>query len=163
MVRKKSSKPKKPEIEIKTSFFDITLSTKAFVLSHLSILFLSVVFLLGLSFYLNDGALLCCKKDLINYQPVTRVPLSLSLEINNPEDEKLLFDKNIIVSGKTSPFATVIIALKDDFGTQANGGGEFSKIVTLEEGVNELSVTVFDSSGNSKSDQRVIYFSEEKL
>lgn len=160
-MTKKPAPPKK--IRVWKAWSDITLSTKAFLLSILTILIIGVVFLLGLSFYLNEGQLICCKKDLADYQPVTRAPLSLNLEIKSPDDELLVFDKNIIVSLKTTPFATVVITGKDTLGGEANDKGELSKIVTLGEGINELKVTVFDGSGNSKSDQRVIYYSEEKL
>lgn len=158
-----TKKPVPPKKKVGFTFSDIPLSTKAFLLSLGTILIIGLFFLMGLSIFLNEGQLICCKKDLKSYQPVTRAPLSLNLEIKSPEDEMLVFDKNMIVSLKTTPFATVVISGQDTVAGEANDKGEFSGIISLAEGINELKVTVFDGSGNSKSDQRVIYYSDEKL
>lgn len=101
---------------------------------------------------------------LINYRPVSSKPISFSLEINNPDDNLLSFDKSLIISGKTSPKATVIIWSDDlDTGFSVNPDGSFSKVVTLDPGLNILNITSFDSVGNSKSISKTVFYSEEKL
>lgn len=138
------------------------MSTKVFVISHLTILILSLVFLGGLYFVLNSDEIF--SSSLKNYLPVTKKPVSLYLNLNSPDDEVLVFDKSLLVSGTTTPKSVVIISLeKSDAGTEANNKGDFSKIIELSEGLNLITVTSFDSEGNSKQVSRTIFYLEEKI
>ena len=147
----------------KTSIFDITITTKQFIISHSLILLFGLTVLFGMYFYLNLGN---PKFDLKNYYPVTRKPLSLSLSINSPDNNSLVFDKSLLISGSSEPFATIIInnlKTEESFGTEADSKGEFSQIIGLDLGPNEIYITTFDSSGNSKTEERDIYYADEKL
>ncbi len=119
------------------------------------------------SLYLSKPAIesLLKKADTAqNYSPVSREIKSMNLEINNPEDELFSLDKTIVVSGKSSPKAWVVIANGDNFvGLQAGDGGEFSTVLNLQSGINQIQIFAFDSKGNSKKQQRMVYFSEEKI
>ncbi len=122
----------------------------------------SVIFF-GIS---NFGTAVDTLKD---YVPVTKQLTSLDLGIDTPDDNSLSNDKVITVSGQTSPLAVVIISVDslngdtNSVGTEAKNSGDFSKIVSLFPGLNKLSVVAFDSEGNSKSLEKLIYYSEEKL
>lgn len=138
------------------------LSTKAFIISHFTILVLSLIFLGGFYYVLNVDQI--NDTPIKDYLPVTLKPVSFNLDVTNPDDELLVFDKSLVISGKTAPRASVIISFADqNAGLAADGNGEFSKVVVLNKGVNEISIAAFDSSGNTKNVSRTIYFSEEKL
>lgn len=100
----------------------------------------------------------------ISYIPVSKEPTSFSLEINSPEDDLLSFDQNVVISGKTAPFATVII-VNGSFTTGFDAGskGDFSKVFTLNEGPNSLYITAFDKTGTTKTVIKNIYYSKEAL
>lgn len=95
---------------------------------------------------------------------VTTQPLSLNLDLNSPEDEILVNDKSVLVSGKTLPNASVLITDESkETATTADDKGDFSKVVTLDDGLNHLVITSFDSEGDSKTVNKTIYYSEDKL
>ena len=138
------------------------LSTKTFIISHLALLVLSLIFLGGFYYILNADQF--NNTPIKDYLPVTTKPVSFNLDITNPDDELLVFDKSLVISGKTSPRASIIISFADqNSGLQADGNGEFSKVVVLNKGANEILIAAFDSSGNTKTVSRTIYYSEEKL
>lgn len=99
------------------------------------------------------------QSSLISSAPVTSEPISLSLNLSSPDNNLLVFDSDILVSGKTSSQATLILSLdEDDFAMEVDTSGNFSSTLKLKNGVNHLIVTVFDHQGNSKSESRTIYF-----
>lgn len=101
---------------------------------------------------------------LTNSGPITQAPVSFDLEVQNPDNELLTYDKSILVSGKTSPNATVIISNADnDLALSANQSGDFSQVVTLSAGLNRISVNAFDEIGNTKQVTRTIFYSEEQI
>lgn len=137
------------------------LSTAFFILSMLALLIIGVVFLGALNFLVNPKSNPVTFND---YQPVTSNRVSLNLDLSSPEDNLLVFDNNLLVSGKTVPGAMVLITLNDDNQLISAGNqGDFSLTVKLQPGANQLMVSAFDSSGNYKSESRIIYFSEAKL
>ena len=98
------------------------------------------------------------------YSPVSEEPKSMSLEINNPDDELLVFDKTLVVSGQTTPSSTIIIDNgKSDWTVQANNQGNFSQVIDLNAGINEVNIFAFDPQGNNKADSRTIYYSEQQI
>lgn len=132
-----------------------------FLFSQILILVVGLAFL-GYVYYMLNPDFMQAKYAYNS--PVTAVPLSLYLDINNPEDELLTFDSAVIVSGKTSANATLIISVNDsDLGFRANEFGEFSKVVSLNAGLNKLTISAFDDQGNTKSATRTVYYSEDKI
>lgn len=104
------------------------------------------------------------QNSLISSAPVTSEPVSLSFNLSSPDNNLLVFDSDLLVSGKTSPQATLVLSLdKEDWATEVDSTGNFSNTVNLKEGANNLIVTIFDSQGNSKSESRTIYYSKEKI
>jgi len=144
--------------------FDKTSSPTIHKLFGLGILILVVAIglyiLVPMAAKIADG-----QKDLIQgYVPVSTSPKSMKIELQNPDDELLVFDKTVVVSGKTSPKAAIVITNgQSHVGTDADTGGHFQKVVDLTPGVNQIIVQAYDTEGNTKSDSRMVYYSEEKL
>lgn len=69
----------------------------------------------------------------------------IPLEIRSPKDSQLLSGVTVTVSGKTVPNADVSV---NDTYLKSDGNGEFSVVVTLEEGDYEITVTANDENGN---------------
>jgi hypothetical protein len=140
---------------------DRVLSTKTFLISHLIILIAALAFFGGLYYFLYPEKF---QNTLTEYNPVTKNSVSLFLEISTPEDDILVNDGSIVISGKTGPNTTIIIlSLTNDTGLQSNDEGEFSKVFPLTEGANIIEITAFDLEGNSKTVVKSIYYSEEKI
>ncbi|RJP46531.1 MAG: hypothetical protein C4584_01470 [Armatimonadetes bacterium] len=96
--------------------------------------------------------------------PVTREPVSLMLNLSSPENNLLVFDPNLLIQGTSSPNSMIIITTsKEDFSLEPDNQGYFSYTLELEQGLNEFSITAFDVLGNSKSSERVVYYSKEKI
>lgn len=141
---------------------DKKLSTKQFLLSHFLILLVGLTFLAGLYYILN-----------VQYQkssnpflngPVTTPPKTLRLDLDHPDDDSLTFQPSIIVSGQTSPLKEVLIFTNSqDLVITSKRDGSFSTILNLDEGVNRITAAVFDSTGDSRSVGRSVYYSKEKL
>lgn len=149
------------EPEIKQSIMSKNMSTTSFIFAMLIILILGSAFFLALHFYLNPKQI---PVTFQNYQPVTTLPVSLTLDLSNPDDNLLVFDSSVLVSGKTVPGALVLITANDQNQTiTASPEGYFSQTIKLSPQVNQLSISAFDNLGSYKSEQRTIYFSEEKL
>lgn len=136
------------------------LSTQTFIISMVIISVISLAAIGGLYYILNPDVLL----NNVAYMPATKEPSSFSLEINAPEDNALVMDPNLVVSGETAPFATLIVSNGDETtGFGANNDGEFSKIIPLKEGPNQLTITSFDKQGASKIAHKQVYFTKEAL
>ena len=69
----------------------------------------------------------------------------LTLTITSPMSGAELTNKNITITGKTSPNADVFV---NDAETKADIKGNFSLKIILDEGINELIVSANDTDGN---------------
>lgn len=104
------------------------------------------------------------ESQLIGAGPVTRERVSLTFNLTSPDDNSISFGSDTLVSGKTSPNAVVILDLNNSYTSlEANSLGDFSTTLKLEQGINNLTATVFDELGNSKTESRTVYYSKEKL
>ena len=140
---------------------DVVLSTKTFVLSHLTILIFALAVFGGIYYVVYPEKFTGAVSE---YLPVTRESVSLFLEVSSPEDDILADDGNLVISGKTGPDATIIISNnQSDIGLQADKNGEFSKVFPLTRGANIIEINAFDSKGSNKSVTKSVYFSEEKI
>ncbi len=138
------------------------ISRKHFIISNILILTISLGFLFGLYFILNIQYK--TSSNPFTYGPVTSKPKSFTLDLAQPEDEALLYQSSILLSGKTSPHFQVLISTnEDDQVIEAKSDGSFSATLNLDEGVNNIKVTVFDSTGDTKKVERLVYYSKEKL
>lgn len=140
---------------------DKILSTKTFIFSHLVLLLLALVFFGGLYYVLYPEKF---NAAVDVYMPVTREPVSLFLEVTSPEDDTLVSDENLIISGKTGPDVAIIISSNQtDAALQSDKNGQFSKVFSLAPGPNIIEISVFDSEGNMKNAVKSVYFSGEKI
>lgn len=138
------------------------LTTKQFILSHFLILTASLIFLGGLYYILNIQYQK--SSDPFSNGPVTTPPKSLMLNLEQPDQDILSYSSSIVVSGNTSPSKDVLIFTdNNDLVIQSKLDGSFSTILNLDEGVNKITVAVFDVAGDVRSAQRTVYYSKEKI
>lgn len=138
------------------------LSTRYFIISHLIILTVGLIFLSMLYYVLN-----------IQYQkpnklflngPVTTPPKTLTLDLDQPDNDTLVFQPSILISGKTAPLSEVLIfTFSQDLVIKSKKDGSFSVVLNLDEGENKITAVVFDQTGDSRFSERSVYFSKEKL
>ena len=139
------------------------LTRKQFMLSQILILAVGLFLIVTLYYLVN-----------IQYRPtanpyslgltVTTPPKSLRMDLNQPDDDLLTFTKEVMVSGQTGPNMAVLISSQSqDLIVKSSTDGKFSTIFDLNAGVNEISVVVFDATGDTRSETRTVYFSEEKI
>lgn len=96
--------------------------------------------------------------------PLTSLTKSIRLDLDQPIDETLVFDSSLLISGKTNPKKDVLIFTSTGNQVlQSKEDGSFSTILKLDEGVNKITVATFDQSGDSKSIERLVYYSKEKI
>lgn len=139
-----------------------TLSSKQFFVSQFLVFLFGFLFLAGLYYILN-----------IQYQkstrpfsmgPVTASPKTLRLDLDRPEDDSLVFQNSVIISGQTTPFREILIFTENsDLVITSKKDGSFSTILNLDEGVNRITASVFDTGGDTKIQERTVYYSKEKL
>lgn len=138
------------------------LSTKQFILSHILILIVGLTFLFGLFYILNIQYQKPTNPLL--YGPVTTPPKTFRLDLDEPEENLLTFQNSILISGKTAPQKEVLIFTDStDFVIGSKKDGTFSATVDLDEGENKITTVVFDSDGDSRTAERSVYYSKEKL
>jgi len=86
-------------------------------------------------------------------------PQSLFLEISQPSDGAEISTSPITVSGITIPEAVVSVSVNDDLEiADVDEDGNFSVVVTLEEGPNLVEVVASDAYGNSMTSSIVINY-----
>lgn len=102
--------------------------------------------------------------DVFNFKPVTSEVTNTTLNLSSPDDNQLVFDSNLLLQGKTTPGSTVLVSFEDsDMVVEVAENGDFSSTVYMDEGLNEFSVTAIDKAGNTKQEERTIYYSKEKI
>lgn len=138
------------------------LSNKQFILFVSSILIGGLIFIGGFYFILNAENFK--PKDGFSLGPITSAPKTLRIDLEQPEEDALLFESDLIVSGQTGPNMEVLIMSDaSDFVVKSDSSGRFSKVIKLDEGTNKITALVFDSEGDSRFAERNVYFSKEKL
>lgn len=72
-----------------------------------------------------------------------------TLTLSEPVDEELFTDSGIVVSGRTNPKALVVIVPETgEFLLEADDDGFFSQKITLENGVNSVTIVSTDAFGS---------------
>ncbi len=100
----------------------------------------------------------------LNGTPVTTAPVSFVLNVSSPDDNSLVYDPNVLLQGKTSPGATILVSMNTaDQVITVSDKGDFSSTLKLDNGVNTVIIAAFDDAGNSKTEYRTLYYSKEKL
>lgn len=140
-----------------------TLSTKAFIFSQIMILTIGIVTLLIINYFVNVKGQ-TAKLYSPTGAPVTSEPATLSLNISSPDGDILSFNSSIIVSGDTNPESTVLISSDaQNLILESKNDGSFSSTFSLDEGVNNITIAVFNKLGDIRTQNRTIYYSKEKI
>jgi len=91
--------------------------------------------------------------------PVTQ---ALILELTSPVDGTLSVNQEILVMGKTLPNTTVMLFTEtDEDSVVSDANGRFESTITLAEGINSLTVTVFGEDGTEKSQTMDLVYDSE--
>lgn len=105
----------------------------------------------------------------VDLTPTPTIAISttaLSLEITEPISDAVLFNDKTTIKGKIQPAGKKIIivdTVNESLITTSADNGEFSKEVTLDEGVNTESVSVYDENGNRETKTITLFYTPEKL
>ena len=138
-----------------------TLSQRFFIISMCLIFSISLGYLVTIYFILNPQT---PKENLITSLPVTKEPVSLSLTVSSPNDNSLVFNENILISGKASSGSVVILSSEDDdVVITSSKDGNFSLTYKLSPGTNDFTIGAFDATGNNKKEERTVYYSKDKI
>ena len=121
--------------------------------------------IVAFGFYRINSRLSTSKKSLIPSKPVA-TPINFDskefkIVLDKPENNDVLTQSTIMVSGITKPTTFVIInGENSDYIVQTNSEGVFNQEVELVAGINQIKVTAFDSKGTqSTTDVLVVYSS----
>ncbi len=83
---------------------------------------------------------------------------NLKLTVASPEDNAYVNTNSIKIAGATKTGTTVTITGgAKDIASDTNSDGSFALDVPLKEGENNLTITVFDQSGQQKSINKTVY------
>lgn len=97
-------------------------------------------------------------------RPVTSTPSSLTLQLQQPEDDALTFQPSTVISGQTSANSTVLISFNDKNKViPSEFDGSFSTVIQLDEGVNNITTVVVNPNGDQRSVQKIVFYSKEKI
>lgn len=121
----------------------------------------------GVAFYIYQGTkTVPASKTTVLAPTPSPTPISASVYLNveNPIDESISDNKTIIISGKTTPDATVaIITNSDQKVIQPSGQGDFSTTVIISDGQNLIQIIAFGSDGQSATVKRTVTYSTENF
>lgn len=92
--------------------------------------------------------------------PQPALPSELKITLDKPENEDVVVDSSVTVSGITKNLAWVAISGENgDFITQADDKGVFSQDVDLNPGVNQIKIAAFDKDGAQSATQVIVVYS----
>ena len=99
--------------------------------------------------------------------------MSVKLEITDPEESSTITSQNsITIVGETDNEASVLSRKLDNNDNVISGSivtvvsdanGIFKITIQLDEGINNITVTAFDPTGDSRFAERSVYYSKEKI
>jgi hypothetical protein len=96
--------------------------------------------------------------------PTPEIENLSNLVLLSPEDEIIVGEAEINVSGNTDPNNFVVILVNEEENlTTADDTGAFSIAVELEAGSNLISVYTLDEDGKTTTEERVVVFSTKSL
>lgn len=143
--------------------FNQKISTKFFIISQILILFSGLIFL-GSLYYILYLSYPVLTPFSLGEKLFTQKPKTLLIDLDQPDQDSLTFDPSILISGKTSPNMDILILNdSEDFIVKSKNDGSFSATLDLNEGVNRIIAIVFDVDGQSRSVERSVYYSKEKI
>lgn len=141
------------------------MKTEKLILSFVATLFGLLV--AGIAFYLFQSTKTIPNSTTKTVSFVSPAPTSMPsifLTLDQPKDEKVVNSKVLIVSGKTSSNAVVIVITdsSEDVITPSSSG-DFSTTINLDEGQNILEVISIAPNGESTKNKRTVTYSQEEF
>lgn len=121
----------------------------------------------GIAFYLYQSTKVVSPSKLKTSQVASPTPTPTSenfLTANQPKDEDVVNKKVVIVSGKTSPDATVVMLTSlDQQVVNPSTDGDFSTTVNIDDGENVIEITAALPNGQQSTVKRTVTFSTEEF
>lgn len=87
--------------------------------------------------------------------PTQPISQEIILEVTQPANGATVTSPNLTVKGKTAPRADVFV---NDEELKANASGNFSTVITLDEGENTIVIAANDSEGNSTEKELIVTY-----
>ncbi|MGA2911864.1 MAG: hypothetical protein ABSE17_04530 [Candidatus Levyibacteriota bacterium] len=119
----------------------------------------------GLAFYFYQSTKTISSSNQITVNAPTPTPTpkpAVYLSLSSPDDEIVVGNSTLTVSGKTNPNATIIIYTADGQQViQPSNQGDFSTTLTLDDGENLLKLTSILPGGETNTVQRTVTYSTE--
>lgn len=86
------------------------------------------------------------------------------LNLTSPQDESVINNKVVQVSGNTKPDATIIVLTElDQKVVTPSSEGDFSTTVNIDSGENIIEITAIAPNGEEKTIKRTVTFSTENF
>ncbi len=135
------------------------------LLSFSIVLILLLIVVGGFYLYQSSKKIKPSEIKTITIDEPSPTPVSgLFLTIDSPQDESVVNDRTVKVSGKTLPGAKiVIITPTDEEGAVAAKDGTFSTDITLDQDENIIEINAISSNGESVKTKRVVSYSTENF
>ena len=96
--------------------------------------------------------------------PTPIPPVANALTISSPDDEALINDNSVTISGQTTANSTVLIVWEQDEQVVATDtSGNFSLKVDLVAGYNVITVYAYDTAGNESSKSLTVTYTTAKI
>lgn len=119
----------------------------------------------GIAFYFYQSTKVVSDKSSINSSnaDVTPTPKpTIFLVLNEPNNEIVVSNKTLTVSGKTNPEATIIIITdSDQLVLKPSSQGDFSTTITLASGQNLIRIRAVTPNAETITADRTVTFSTE--
>lgn len=94
--------------------------------------------------------------------PVSSPNLEFGLTIASPENEDVITQNPLIITGATKSNSYVTVSSEEqDYTLQSAQDGSFEAEIELVGGINEVIVTVFDEEGNTIEEKLTLVYSTE--
>jgi len=141
------------------------MKTEKLILSFIATLFGLLV--AGVTFYLFQATKTITPSNTktISFASPSPTPLpSIFLTVDRPKDEEVVTSKILIVSGRSTGNAVVIVmtdSFEDVITPSANG--DFSTSVSINDGQNIVEITAIAPNGESTTIKKTVTYSQEEF
>lgn len=116
----------------------------------------------GAAFYFYQTTKIVSEKSTISAHvtPTETPKPTIFLSINTPVNEEVVSSKTLIISGKTSYLATIVIVTNSDqLVLKPSSQGDFSTTVTLENDQNLIRIQALSPNGEIATVERTVTYS----
>lgn len=142
------------------------MKTEKLILSFIATLFGLLV--AGIAFYLFQATKTVTINNntkTVSFTSPTPTPApSVFLIVDRPKDEEVVNSKILVVSGKTTSNAVVIVLTEtSEEAIAPSENGDFSTTVNLEEGQNVLEIISIAPNGESVRIKKTVTYSQEEF